>query len=117
MTFRVSSFEFRVWRFRCRGDPPGRPYLEPETRNPKPETGDPKYRRPAGFTLIELLVVIIMIGLLAALVGPKLFGRVGRESKPRPRRKSSCLALPWIIFGSTSAGIRPPTREIGRAHV
>lgn len=35
-------------------------------------------RNRAGFTLIELLVVIIIIGLLAALVGPKLFGRVGK---------------------------------------
>lgn len=35
-------------------------------------------RSQAGFTLIELLVVIIIIGLLAALVGPKLFGRVGK---------------------------------------
>lgn len=33
--------------------------------------------RPSrGFTLIEMLVVMVLIGLLAGLVGPKLFGRV-----------------------------------------
>ncbi len=35
-----------------------------------------------GFTLLELLIVLIIIGLLAALVGPKLISRVG-ESKQK----------------------------------
>ena len=33
-------------------------------------------RHVAGFTLIEMLVVLVIIGLLAGLVGPKLFGKV-----------------------------------------
>jgi general secretion pathway protein G len=38
--------------------------------------------REQGFTLIELLIVIIILGLLAALVTPKLVGKVGK-SKPK----------------------------------
>lgn len=32
-----------------------------------------------GFTLLELLVVIVIIGLLAAYVGPKYFSQIGRS--------------------------------------
>ena len=33
-------------------------------------------RRHRGFTLIEILVVLVILGLLAGLVGPRLFGKV-----------------------------------------
>jgi len=35
--------------------------------------------RHAGFTLLELLVVVAIIGLLAAFVGPRLFGNVSKS--------------------------------------
>ena len=38
-----------------------------------------------GFSLIELLVVIIILGLLAGLVGPRLFARVGQSKQAAAR--------------------------------
>jgi general secretion pathway protein G len=36
-------------------------------------------RRISGFTLLELLVVMVIIGLLAAYVGPKYFSQIGKS--------------------------------------
>jgi general secretion pathway protein G len=43
------------------------------------------FRDQRGFTLIELLVVIIVLGLLVGLVGPRLFGQVGKSKQATAR--------------------------------
>jgi general secretion pathway protein G len=51
----------------------------------------PGGRDQGGFTLIELLVVIIILGLLAGLVGPRLFGRVGQSKQAAAKAQIELL--------------------------
>lgn len=44
-----------------------------------------RLRDRAGFTLIEIMVVIVILGLLAALVVPKLIGRTEEAKKTQAR--------------------------------
>ena len=46
-----------------------------------------------GFTLIEILVVIIVLGLLAALVGPRILGRVSEAKSATARTQIDLLGL------------------------
>ncbi len=52
---------------------------------------DKKSRQVKGFTLIELLIVMIILGLLASLVGPRLFQHVGQSKQKTARAQIELL--------------------------
>jgi general secretion pathway protein G len=69
-------------------------------------------RKPlGGFTLIELLIVMIILGLLAALVGPRFFGQ---EKKARQKAAKSQIALFEASLDTYRLDVgRYPTSEQG----
>jgi general secretion pathway protein G len=63
-----------------------------------------------GFTLIELLVVVIILGLLAALVGPRFFGRVGQSKQAAARVQIELLGTALDQF-KLDTGRYPTSQE------
>ena len=50
-------------------------------------------RKKKGFTLIELLIVMVILGLLAALVGPRMFGKVGKAKQKAAKAQISLFEM------------------------
>lgn len=51
-----------------------------------------------GFTLIELLVVMVILGLLAALVAPKMFGKIGKSKQAATQAQIELFATALDAF-------------------
>lgn len=50
-------------------------------------------RGRSGFTLLEMLVVLVVLGLLAGLIGPQLFGRVGDAKTTTARTQMELIGV------------------------
>jgi general secretion pathway protein G len=61
-----------------------------------------------GFTLIEMIVVVIILGLLAGLVAPRLFSRVG-QSKIETARAQIRLLETGLDLYRLDTGSYPPS--------
>jgi general secretion pathway protein G len=74
-----------------------------------------RYRTPAprGFTLIEILVVIIVIGLLAGLVGPRILGRVSEAKSATARTQVEMMGVALDNYQLDNGAF--PTTEQGLA--
>ena len=64
-----------------------------------------------GFTLLELLVVLLILGLLAALVGPRMLGNVGKSEVKVAR--AQIVALETALENYRLDMGRYPTTEEG----
>ena len=67
-------------------------------------------KREMGFSLIELLIVMVIMGLLAALVGPRMFGKVGK-SKQNAARSQMALFETALDTYRLDVGKYPSTEQ------
>ena len=63
-----------------------------------------------GFSLIELLIVMIILGLLASLVGPKMFGKLGMAKQKTAKTQIEMLMTALDAY-RLDMGVYPDSQD------
>ena len=67
--------------------------------------------RCSGFTIVEVLVVVIIIGVLAGLIVPRFFGRVGQAKQGVAHQKIELICQAIEMFSNDYDGRFPQSLE------
>ncbi len=57
-------------------------------------------RSRAGFTIIEVIVIVVILGVIAAVIGPRLIGRIGQSKQAVAKANASSLATQMTTFAA-----------------
>jgi general secretion pathway protein G len=68
------------------------------------------FKNKQGFTLVELIVVMVILGMLAALVAPKFFGKIGKGKQSAVKTQIELLGQALDTF-RLDTGRYPTTSE------
>lgn len=60
-----------------------------------------------GFTLVEMIVVIVIIAILATLIGPRLFGRIGQSKAAAAASNANAIASAVKLYAADYGSLPP----------
>lgn len=73
---------------------------------------NPQNKRTRGFTLLELLVVMVIIGLLAGLVGPRVFGKLDTSKVQTTKTQIRMLESAVNMYMLDIGGLPPKATDL-----